>query len=116
MAFDATGTCSGLPPTYAINFDIAGAAGGYTFTANTGLTGDNVSGTMSCDTTACTLTFADTGPVPSNEYANVVSQTIAASLIQDASDNITGSGTVTFSLSDGSTCTGNFSATGNVAH
>src|SRR5579863_3077059 len=68
LTFDGGGNCAGLPPTFPINFDIATAAGGYTISAETGLTGDTTTGTIMCTSTVCELTFSDTGP--GSEFSN----------------------------------------------
>jgi hypothetical protein len=109
------GTCSPAAATYEINFTVGVAAGYYTFTAGTGLSGDTVNGTIACDALTCAFTFSDTGPVASDEYANVDSQTISALLIQDTADNIMGNGTVELELTSATSCTQSFTAQGNVA-
>jgi hypothetical protein len=109
-----TGTCSGLPPTYAINFDITRSGGGFTITAEQGLSGDTTSGSIACTSTICELEFTDTGP--GAETTNIDTQMITAILDLDKTNVVTGSGTVDFVLVGGATCSQDFTADGDVVH
>jgi hypothetical protein len=114
LTFDGGGNCAGLPATFPINFDIATAAGGYTISAETGLSGDSTTGTIACTSTVCELVFSDTGP--GSEFSNICTQTITATLDEDGGDNVTGNGQIDFTLTDGTACTATFDAAGDVAH
>jgi len=107
-----TGNCAGLGATYHINFDISKSGGVFVFVAGTGLTGDTVGGTMVCDSAFCTLDFTDSGP--GSVLSNIDTQTISATLDEDVNDIVTGTGTATFDLTDGSSCSQNFNADGDV--
>ena len=98
--------------TFDIEFNVARAGGVYTLSAVQGLTGDQVGGSMLCDSALCTLDFTDSGP--GTEFSNIMTQTISATLDQDVNDIVTGSGTATFDLTDGSGCGANFDADGDV--
>jgi hypothetical protein len=115
LTFLDGGTCTGLPDTFNINFDITDdGTGNYNFTANNGLSGDTVGGTMDCSSGVdCDLQFTDTGP-GSEESGYVDTQTISAALTEDDHDDVSGTGSITFGLDDGSSCTVNFDASGNV--
>ncbi len=114
LTFLSGGTCTGLPATFDINFDITDdGAGGYNLAANTGLTGDTVGGSMDCTSvTECDLQFTDSGP--GSEDSDVDTQTISADLVEDNADQVTGTGTINFVLTDGSDCSVNFDADGDV--
>lgn len=109
-----SGTCSGLGSSFVIDFDISqNADGSYTFTPGNGSTGDDIGGTMDCTAgTTCTLSFTDTGP--GDEESNIDTQTLAADLTEDNTDQVTGNGSVTFMLEDGTSCTQNFTGSGDV--
>jgi hypothetical protein len=111
------GSCAGLPATYLINFDISdGAGGAFILTPGTGLTGDTLGGTMTCvpavDPDTCTLDFTDMGA--GGPASNVTTQTIHANIVEDAADQLTGTGTATFDLDDGTSCTNDANGTGDV--
>lgn len=108
------GTCAGLGSTFEINFDITDdGAGGYNLAARTGLTGDDVGGTMDCGSvTECDLSFTDSGP--GSELSNITSQTISADFVEDNASQVDGNGSATFDLDDGTSCTQNFTGVGDV--
>jgi len=114
LTFLSGGTCTGLPATFDINFDITDdGQGGYNLAARTGLTGDTVGGTMDCSSvTECDLQFTDSGP--GSEDSNIDTQTISADLVEDNADQVTGTGSVNFVLTDSSTCSVNFDGAGDV--
>jgi hypothetical protein len=105
-------TCIFPSATFNINFNVARAGSVFTLTALEGLTGDQVGGSMLCDSVLCTLDFTDSGP--GTEFSNIQNQTISATLDEDVNDIVTGSGTATFDLTDGSGCASNFDADGDV--
>jgi hypothetical protein len=112
-----TGNCLGLGASYHINFDISdGPGGSYILTPGTGLTGDDLSGTMTCtpavDPTNCTLDFTDSGA--GGPLTNITTQTIHATIDEDVGDNLSGDGEATFDLDDGSSCTQQFQGAGDV--
>jgi hypothetical protein len=114
LTFLSGGTCTGLPATFDINFDITDDGnGGYNLAARTGLTGDTVGGTMDCSSvTECELQFTDSGP--GTEDSNVDTQTISADLVEDNADQVSGTGTINFILDDTTSCTVNFDGDGDV--
>ena len=69
---------------------------------------------MTCDSSSCNLQFSDTGP--GSEFSNICTQTINANLVEDANDQVTGSGSIDFVLVDQSTCTATWQGAGDVAH
>lgn len=120
LTFTADGTCQGLPPTFDINFDITDdGAGNFTITAENGLSGDTTSGSIVCTADTCELAFSDTGPATEG-LQNVDTQTITATFDEDAGDQVIDNSAETnqidFELSDGTSCTAPFTASGDVAH
>jgi hypothetical protein len=113
-----TGNCMGLPTTFAIGFNVTtNDCGAVTFTPGTGLTGDNLSVCTTCTTTKCELTFQDSGP--GTEGSDVITQTITATLDEDASGTVktndAATNQVVFTLTEASSCTQAFSGAGRVS-
>ncbi|HUJ58705.1 MAG TPA: hypothetical protein VLX92_09440 [Kofleriaceae bacterium] len=110
----STGTCTGLPPSYAIAFQVGDQGGSYTFAPGAGLQGDTIDPDSSilCASGACELALADSGP--GGEEADIDMQTLTATLDEDGTGDVTGDGSIDFLLSGGASCTQGFDAAGAV--
>ena len=104
------GNCSGLPATSTISFSITELASSYEF-ADTGTTTDTFGGLLVCGGDSCTLELSDIGA--GDEESNISMQTLSATLTLE-NNQVSGPGMVMFDLSDGTTCTQQFTTGGDV--